>query len=512
MLPEPFIGLPEAPVVLLNLNPGFGPGDLEVHQRDGFRNVLRQNLVHGPLEYPFYFLDPTLAETPGARWWAGKLRWLLEQFEPKELARSIFCVEYFPYHSRRFRGARRLRLDSQQYGFELVRRAVARGAVVVVMRSGTRWIKEVPQLGGYAQAWTLHTPKNVVLSPGNFDAGGFDAVVSAIRKHLGGAAKLRVKGPMPEDNGQHTTDNGQPNLATEIAGVHFDNPVLTASGTFGYGREFADLIDLNQLGGIVVKGISAEPMAGNPSPRIYETDSGMLNAIGLQNVGAGRFLEEKLPFLRTLRTRCIVNVFGYSTEDYVRAIEILNHGDGIDAYELNISCPNTRCGGMVYGSDLKLTEEVVAASKRAARFPLFVKLSPNVTDITAFARAAEAAGADALSLVNTFVGMAIDVESRTPRVSNITAGLSGPAIKPVALRMVYQCVRAVRIPVIGMGGIAGAEDALEYLIAGAQAVQIGTANFYAPDTALRVIEGIREYCRRKRLQLSEVIGSLKVPD
>src|SRR5574340_942153 len=189
-----------------------------------------------------------------------------------------------------------------------------------------------------------------------------------------------------------------------IAGIHFENPVLTASGTFGYGQEFAHLIDLNQLGGICVKGISAEPMPGNPPPRIYETESGMLNAIGLQNVGAKKFLEEKLPFLRTLKCRCIVNVFGYSTEDYVRCIDILNAGDGIDAYELNISCPNTRCGGMVYGSDPKLTEEVVAASKRAARYPLIVKLSPNVTDISVLARAAESAGADALSLVNTFVG------------------------------------------------------------------------------------------------------------
>lgn len=302
-----------------------------------------------------------------------------------------------------------------------------------------------------------------------------------------------------------------PRIDTEIAGVHFENPVLTASGTFGYGKEFAHLIDVNQLGGIVVKGISAEPMSGNPPPRIYETESGMLNAIGLQNVGAKKFLEEKLPFLRTLRTRCVVNVFGYSTEDYVRAIEILNAGDGIDAYELNISCPNTRCGGMVYGNDPKLTEEVVAASKRVARFPLFVKLSPNVTDITVLARAAESAGADALTLVNTFVGMAIDIETRTPRVSNVTAGLSGPAVKPVALRMVYQVARAVKIPIIGVGGISSAEDALEYIIAGARAVQVGTANFYAPETSLCVIEGIGQYCRRKRLHLSDLIGSLRIP-
>lgn len=303
-----------------------------------------------------------------------------------------------------------------------------------------------------------------------------------------------------------------PRIHTTIAGVHFQNPVMTASGTFGYGQEFAHLIDLNQLGAIVVKGISAEPMAGNPPPRIYETESGMLNAIGLQNVGARRFLEEKLPFLRTLRARCVVNVFGYSTDDYVRCIETLNEGEGIDAYELNISCPNTRCGGMVYGNDPRLTEEVVAAVKKAARFPVIVKLSPNVTDIAVTARAAETAGADALSLVNTFVGMAIDVETRTPRISNITAGLSGPAIKPVALRMVYQTYRAVKIPLIGIGGIATPEDALEFLIAGAQAVQVGTANFYAPETSLRVVQGIREYCQRKRLHLSELVGSLKVPE
>jgi len=303
-----------------------------------------------------------------------------------------------------------------------------------------------------------------------------------------------------------------PEIDTTIAGVHFQNPVLTASGTFGYGQEFAHLIDLDQLGGIVVKGISAEPMAGNPSPRIYETEAGMLNAIGLQNVGAKRFLEEKLPFLRTLRARCIVNVFGYSTEDYVRCIEILNEGDGIHAYELNISCPNTRAGGMIYGNDPKLTEEVVGAAKSAARFPVIVKLSPNVTDITVTARAAEAAGADALSLVNTLVGMAIDIETRTPRISNVTGGLSGPAIKPVALRMVYQTARAVKVPVIGLGGIATPEDALEYLIAGAQAVQVGTANFYAPGTSLRIIQGIRDYCRRQRLHLADLVGSLRVPE
>jgi len=302
----------------------------------------------------------------------------------------------------------------------------------------------------------------------------------------------------------------EPQIETEIAGVRFQNPVWTASGTFGYGKEFASLIDLNELGAIVVKGISPEPMEGNPSPRIYESESGMLNAIGLQNVGAKRFLAEKLPFLRTLKARCIVNVFAYSTEDYVRCVEILNEGDGVSAYELNISCPNTRCGGIVYGSDPKLTEEVVAACKKAARFPLIVKLSPNVTDITVFARAAEAAGADALSLVNTLVGMAIDIESRTPRLSNVTGGLSGPSIKPVALRMVYQAARAVKIPIIGLGGISTKEDALEFIIAGARAVQVGTANFYDPGASIRIVQGLRDYCQRKRLHLSELIGSLKV--
>ena len=301
----------------------------------------------------------------------------------------------------------------------------------------------------------------------------------------------------------------EPQIETEIAGIRFQNPVWTASGTFGYGKEFASLIDLNELGAIVVKGISPEPMEGNPSPRIYESESGMLNAIGLQNVGAKRFLIEKLPFLRTLKARCIVNVFAYSTEDYVRCVEILNEGDGVSAYELNISCPNTRCGGIVYGSDPKLTEEVVSACKKVARFPLIVKLSPNVTDITVFARAAEAAGADALSLVNTLVGMAIDIETRTPRLWNVTGGLSGPSIKPVALRMVYQAARAVKIPIIGLGGISTSEDALEFFIAGARAVQVGTANFYDPGASIRIVQGLRDYCQRKRLHLSDVVGSLK---
>ncbi len=297
-----------------------------------------------------------------------------------------------------------------------------------------------------------------------------------------------------------------PDMTVEIAGIRFKNPVLTASGTFGYGQEFAQLMDLNRLGGIVVKGISLQPMEGNPPPRIYETESGMLNAIGLQNVGAKRFLDDKLPFLRDLDTQVIVNVFGYSTEDYVRTIEILNQGEGIAAYELNISCPNTRSGGMFYGSDPKLTHEVTMASKKVARVPLIVKLSPNVTDITVFARAAENGGADALSLVNTFVGMSIDIETGKPRLSHGTGGLSGPAIKPLALRLVYQAVNAVRIPVMGIGGISSAEDALEFLIAGAKAIQIGTANFYDPRASEKVIRDLEAYCKRKRVDLNRLRG------
>lgn len=303
----------------------------------------------------------------------------------------------------------------------------------------------------------------------------------------------------------------EPELSLEIAGVHFQNPVWTASGTFGYAKEYADVVDVNQLGAVCVKGISPEPMEGNPGPRIYETDSGMLNAIGLQNVGARRFLEEKLPYLRTLRTRTVVNVFAYSTEDYVRCIEMLNEGEGIAAYELNISCPNVKHGGMAFGADPRLTEEVVGAAKRAARYPLIVKLSPNVTDIAQFARAAENAGADAISLINTLMAMAIDVETRMPRIANVTAGLSGPCIKPVAVRMVYQAARAVKIPVIGLGGIATAEDALEFIIAGARAVEVGTANFADPGAPLRILAGIRAYCQRHRMHLSELVGSLRLP-
>jgi dihydroorotate dehydrogenase (NAD+) catalytic subunit len=302
-----------------------------------------------------------------------------------------------------------------------------------------------------------------------------------------------------------------PDLSVGIAGIRLKNPVIAASGTFGYGVEFAHLLDLGQLGGLVVKGLSREPMAGNPPVRMHETPAGMLNAIGLQNIGARAFVSEKLPELRRYDTAVFANVFGHSTEDYAEVIRILEDAEGLAGYELNISCPNTARGGMVFASDPALTHEVTAAAHRVARRPLIVKLSPNVTDITVIARAAVEAGADALSLVNTFLGMAIDLEKRRPVLANVTGGLSGPAIKPLALRMVYQTARAVPVPIIGLGGIVNGADALEFLVAGASAVEIGTASFLDPRAALRIIGEIRDYCRRRNIaSLSSLVGSLEV--
>jgi dihydroorotate dehydrogenase (NAD+) catalytic subunit len=294
-------------------------------------------------------------------------------------------------------------------------------------------------------------------------------------------------------------------LSIEIAGIRFNNPVLVASGTCGYGLDMAELIDLNRLGGICTKGLSAKPMRGAAPWRIVETHGGMLNAIGLQNIGARAFVEEKLPALRKYDTRIIPNVFGYRVEEYVEAIDILEDGEGIDGYELNISCPNVKAGGESFANDARQAAEVTAAVKRAARRPVIVKLSPNVTDIAAIARAVEDAGADALSLVNTAVGMAIDINTRRPRLANVTGGLSGPAIKPIAVRCVFQAARAVKIPLMGIGGIATTEDALEFIIAGASAVQVGTANFYDPAASMKIVDGLAEYCLRNGL---ENIGAL----
>jgi len=301
-----------------------------------------------------------------------------------------------------------------------------------------------------------------------------------------------------------------PDLSTELAGITLKNPVIAASGTFGYGEEFSQLIDLNQLGGFVVKGLSFEPMEGAAAPRLHETPSGMLNAIGLQNISARRFVEDKLPNLRKYQTRIFANVFGSCTEDYVRVVEVLNQAEGLAGYEINVSCPNVKKGGIIYGTDAAATYEVVKAIKSVAGLPVIVKLSPNVTDITVIARAAEEAGADALSLINTLLGMSVDVESRKPRLGNVTGGLSGPAIKPVAVRMVYQTVRAVKIPVIGIGGIRTGEDALEYLLVGARAVEVGTANFFDPEAPIKIIKGLTSYCTRKGIQkLSSIVGRIR---
>ncbi len=301
-----------------------------------------------------------------------------------------------------------------------------------------------------------------------------------------------------------------PDLNVTIAGIPFKNPVIAASGTFGYGIEFEDVVHLSKLGGMVVKGLSKEPMIGNPPPRLWETAAGMLNAIGLQNIGAQAFLDEKLPRLRQIKDLVVIaNVFGYTREDYERTIQILNEGEGIAAYELNVSCPNTQHGGLQFGSDPRSLDEVVTTAKRVANRPLIVKLSPNVTSIAQMAFVAQEAGADALSLINTFVAMAIDPETRKPRIANVTAGLSGPAIKPIAVRMVYDAAHAVKIPVIGMGGISKAEDVIEFMLAGASAVEIGTASYWDPCATEKIVDELQEWCTEHEVaKISEITGGM----
>jgi dihydroorotate dehydrogenase (NAD+) catalytic subunit len=300
-------------------------------------------------------------------------------------------------------------------------------------------------------------------------------------------------------------------LSISFAGIHFKNPVIAASGTFGYGVEFEDIVSLEKLGGFVTKGLSREPLTGNPPPRLFETAAGMLNSIGLQNVGARAFIEEKLPRLQRKKNIVVIcNVFGYTREDYEATIRILNEAEGIAAYELNVSCPNTKHGGITFGSDRVLLEELVASCKAASRRPLIVKLSPNVTSIPLMAKSAENAGADAISLVNTFVAMAIDAETRKPRISNVTAGLSGPAIKPVALRMVYEAAHTVDIPVIGLGGITTAEDVIEFMLAGAAAVEVGTANFWDPCATEKIVDGLGRWCAEHQVdKIADLIGALE---
>lgn len=299
------------------------------------------------------------------------------------------------------------------------------------------------------------------------------------------------------------------NTSVNFCGLNFKNPVITASGTFGSGMEFSEFADLNRLGGVTTKGVAITPWAGNPTPRIAETYGGMINAIGLQNPGMDIFLKRDLPFLEKFDTNVIVNVCGHSEEEYLKAVERLNDSSA-DMLEINISCPNVREGGIAFGTDPVMVENITGKIKKISKKPVIMKLSPNVTDIAEMARAAEAGGADGVSLINTITGMKIDVNRRTFAVANKTGGLSGPAIKPVAVRMVYQVANAVKIPVIGMGGISCAEDALEFIMAGAALVSVGTANFHNPSVTIEIVKGIEEYMERYGIDdINELIGCVK---
>jgi dihydroorotate dehydrogenase (NAD+) catalytic subunit len=298
-----------------------------------------------------------------------------------------------------------------------------------------------------------------------------------------------------------------------LAGIDLTNPVIAASGTFGYGIEFEEIISLDRLGAFVTKGISLEPIQGHPAPRIIQTAAGMLNAIGLQNIGVDEFIAKKLPPLRRYPgCKVIVNIFGYTVADYIGVIDRLNRAEGIAAYELNVSCPNVHAGGMSFGADCGSLEYLVGRARASTKRPLIVKLSPNVTSISQMAKVAAGAGADAVSLVNTFLAMSIDVETRKPRLSNITGGLSGPAIKPIAVRMVYETARAVSIPVIGMGGILTPEDAVEFLLAGATAVQVGTASYADPRATERLVKGLESWCRSHDVErIASLTGAVEIP-
>lgn len=303
----------------------------------------------------------------------------------------------------------------------------------------------------------------------------------------------------------------KPDLSVNIAGIELRNPVMTASGTFGYGEEFADYLDLEKIGAIVTKGLSLKPKAGNPMPRILETPGGMLNAIGLQNVGIDVFLEKKVPFLRNVRTPVFVNFFGNTVEEYAALAERLDSVPEVAGVEINISCPNVRHGGIVFGTDPKAAWSVVKAVRDSTIKPVIVKLSPNVTDIVEMAQACAEADADALSLINTITGMAIDLNGRRPALANVTGGLSGPAIKPIALRMVWQVAQAVKLPIIGIGGITCGTDALEFILAGATAVQVGTANFMSPGASQRIAEEMEKWLRENGVaDVKELIGALRV--
>ncbi len=300
------------------------------------------------------------------------------------------------------------------------------------------------------------------------------------------------------------------NLNIKIGNLSIKNPVMTASGTFGYGEEYSEFVDLNRLGAIVVKGLSIKASEGNPPPRIWETPCGMLNAIGLQNIGVEAFIKDKLPFLREFNTSVIVNFFGDTVDEFIRAAEYLSSEEGIDALEMNISCPNKQEGWISFGTDPQLTFKVVNNVRKVTNLPLIVKLSPNVTDITVMARAAVDSGADALSVINTITGMAIDIDSRRSRLANITGGLSGPAIKPVAIRMVWETFKSVNVPIIGMGGIMNGDDAIEFILAGASAIAVGTANFVNPTSSTDVLSRIETYMKKNNIDdINTLIGKLE---
>lgn len=300
-------------------------------------------------------------------------------------------------------------------------------------------------------------------------------------------------------------------LSVRVGGIRMKNPVMTASGTFGYGPEYAELFDLDQLGAVVVKGISPEPSLGNPPPRTVEVTGGLLNAIGLQNPGVEAFVKEYLPFWRKYSVPLIVNIWGRTVEEYARVAERLDRVEGVAGLEINVSCPNIKEGSCLFGSDLDMFCRVVETVRKATHLPIIPKLAPDVSRIVSFARAAEECGADAVSLINSIPAMAIDIHTRRPRLGNVTGGMSGPAIKPIALKMVWEVARAVKIPVVGMGGISCAEDAIEFIVAGATAVAIGTANFTQPDMALRVIEGIERYLAQQQVaRVTDLIGSLEI--
>lgn len=302
-----------------------------------------------------------------------------------------------------------------------------------------------------------------------------------------------------------------PRLATTLCGLALTNPVIAASGTFGYGVEFAGLLNLDHLGGFVVKGLSREPIAGNPPPRVHEAEAGMLNSIGLQNIGVRAFCKTKLPLLGGLKAKVLVNVFGYAEEDYVEVVRVLEDHPGVDAYELNVSCPNTKHGGMYFSSDPALLSALVGAVRAAAKRPVIVKLSPNAARIQPLAEAAEAAGADGISLVNTFLALAIDARTRKPWLGAGFGGLSGPAIKPIALRMVYEAAQVVKIPVIGLGGIASGVDAAEFLIAGATAVEAGTATFWDPQSPVRIARELDQFLKEERIEsVRSLTGTLEM--